>query len=141
MTGARSQLVDLDVTSYYHCISRRVRRACLCGQGYEHRKQWIEDRLEELAGIFAVSVAGFAVLDNHLRVIVRLEGAKLTDTWKETLGRLFSSVFEDAIAGHRVCVLPCPAETSRNASGPPSPGQPERLSRLTSSHAIPKGVF
>ena len=57
MTVARSQLVDLDVTPYYHCISRCVRRARLCGEGFEHRKQWIEDRLEELAGIFAVSVA------------------------------------------------------------------------------------
>ena len=83
MTVARSQLVDLDVTSYYHCISRCVRRASLCGEGYEHRKQWIEDRLEELAGIFAVSVAGFAVLDNHCHVIVRLEGAKLSETWSD----------------------------------------------------------
>ena len=63
MTVARSQLVDLDVTSYYHCISRCDRRAKLCGEGNEHRKQWIEDRLEELAGIFAVSVAGFSVLE------------------------------------------------------------------------------
>ena len=60
-----------------------VRRASLCGEGYEHRTQWIENRLEELAGIFAVSVAGFAVLDNHLHVIVRLEGAKLIDTWSD----------------------------------------------------------
>ena len=66
MTVARSEIVDLDVTPYYHCISRCVRRAHLCGEGYAHRKQWIEDRLEELANIFAVSVAGFSVLDNHL---------------------------------------------------------------------------
>jgi hypothetical protein len=83
MTVARSQLVDLDVTSYYHCISRCVRRAFLCGEGYEHRKQWIEDRLAELADIFAVSIAGFAVLDNHLHVVVRLEGAQLTDGWSD----------------------------------------------------------
>jgi hypothetical protein len=38
-----------------HCISRCVRRAFLCGQGFEHRKQWIEDRLKELVGVFVVS--------------------------------------------------------------------------------------
>ena len=43
MTVARSQLVDVSVTRYYHCISRCVRRAFLCGEGYEHRKQWIDD--------------------------------------------------------------------------------------------------
>ena len=73
MTTARSQLVDLDVTRYYHCISRCVRRAFLCGDGYEHRKQWIEDRIELLAASFAVSVCGFSVMDNHLHVLVRLD--------------------------------------------------------------------
>ncbi len=73
MTVARSQLVDPEVTRYYHCISRCVRRAMLCGEGFEHRKQWIEDRLELLAECFAVSVCGFAVMDNHLHVLVRLD--------------------------------------------------------------------
>ena len=74
---------SLDVTQLYHCNSRCVRRAHLCGEGYEHRKQWIEDRLEGLTEIFAVSVAGFAILDNHLHTLVRLEGTKLTDTWSD----------------------------------------------------------
>ncbi len=73
MTTARRELVDVEVTRWYHCISRCVRRAFLCGDGFEHRKQWIEDRLEALAGCFAVSVAGFAAMDNHLHVLVRLD--------------------------------------------------------------------
>jgi hypothetical protein len=80
MTMARSDLVDLQVTRYYHCISRCVRQAMLCGQGYEHRKQWIEERLELLARNFAVSVCGFAVMDNHLHVLVRLDPSEL-ETW------------------------------------------------------------
>jgi len=57
-----------------------VRRAFLCGEGFEHRKQWIEDRLETLARCFAVSVCGFAVMDNHLHVLVRLD-AQVADSW------------------------------------------------------------
>ncbi len=45
----------------------------MCGEGFEHRKEWIECRLETLAGCFAVSVCGFAVMDNHLHVLVRLD--------------------------------------------------------------------
>jgi len=52
----------------------------LCGEGFAHRKQWIEDRLQTLAGAFAVSVCGFAVMDNHLHVLVRLE-ADAANTW------------------------------------------------------------
>ncbi len=73
MTMARNQLVDVNVTRYYHCLSRCVRRAHLCGEGFEHRKQWIEDRLETLSGCFAVPICGFAVMDNHLHVLVRLD--------------------------------------------------------------------
>jgi hypothetical protein len=49
MTMPRRQLVDVSVTRYYHCISRCVRRAFLCGEGVTHRKAWIEARLEHLA--------------------------------------------------------------------------------------------
>ena len=82
MTVARSLLVDPELTRYYHCISRCVRRAFLCGEGYQHRKQWIEDRLQLLAQNFALSVCGFSVMDNHLHLLVRLDGA-VADQWSD----------------------------------------------------------
>jgi REP element-mobilizing transposase RayT len=65
MTIARVYLVNPMVSRWYHCITRCVRRARLLGEGMD-RKEWIEHRLKELAEIFGISVAGFAVLDNHL---------------------------------------------------------------------------
>lgn len=82
MTVPRSQLVDLETTRYYHCISRCVRRAMLCGEGYEHRRQWIEDRLEWLADSFAIAVCGFAVMGNHLHILTRLD-SELTQDWTD----------------------------------------------------------
>ena len=72
MTTARKFVVDPTVTPFYHCISRCVRRALLCGESHSHRKQWIESRLQELAGLFAIDVCGFAIMDNHLHVLLRL---------------------------------------------------------------------
>src|SRR5271157_49134 len=73
MTIARAHLVDPAVTPWYHCVTRCVRRAFLLGEGRHDRKSWIEHRLEELAEIFSVAVAGFAILDNHLHRLVRLD--------------------------------------------------------------------
>ena len=73
MTTARRDLVDVNVTPYYHVISRCVRSAYILSDDLgTDRKQWIEDRLELLAGCFSIGVGGFAVLDNHLHVLVRL---------------------------------------------------------------------
>jgi len=93
MTMPRRQLVDVAITRYYHCISRCVRRAFLCGEGFEHRKAWIEIRLEVLAKQFAVSVCGFAILDNHLHVLCRLDPG-VADGWTdEDVVRRWITVF------------------------------------------------
>jgi REP element-mobilizing transposase RayT len=81
MTTARAQLVDVSTSRWYHCISRCVRQAFLLGPagaadsdaGIGDRKAWIEHRLKELDAIFAVSVGGFAVLNNHLHLLLRLD--------------------------------------------------------------------
>ena len=79
MTVARRRLVDEHVTPWYHCISRAVRRARLCGEDpvsgkdFSHRKTLIEARLRELVEIFAVQCAGFALMDNHLHLLLRLD--------------------------------------------------------------------
>jgi REP element-mobilizing transposase RayT len=82
MTMPRRTLVDVAITRYYHCISRCVRRAFLCGEGVTHRKAWIEARLEFLAKHFAISVCGFAILDNHLHVLCRLDPG-IADGWSD----------------------------------------------------------
>ena len=79
MTIARSKLVDVSVSRWYHCISRCVRRAFLFSEGADSatgdRKVWIELRLKELDAIFSVSVGGFSVMDNHLHLLLRLDPA------------------------------------------------------------------
>jgi REP element-mobilizing transposase RayT len=73
MATARARLVDATVTRWYHCISRCVRRAFLLNDGPTDRKAWIENRLQTLAEVFAVTVGGFSILDNHLHVLLRLD--------------------------------------------------------------------
>jgi REP element-mobilizing transposase RayT len=93
MTMARKTLVDVRLTRYYHCISRCVRGALLCGDGFVHRKQWIEDRLQVLAANFAVSVCGFSVMDNHLHVLVRLDPAATKDWSDEEVVRRWLAIY------------------------------------------------
>jgi hypothetical protein len=52
ITKPRKTLISLKTTSYYHCVSRCVRRAFLCGidtltgESFENRRQWIVERIK-----------------------------------------------------------------------------------------------
>lgn len=73
----RKLLIDPTEVGVFHCISRCVRRAFLCGKdqltgkNFDHRKQWIQERIEFLAGQFGIDVLGFAIMSNHLHVVLR----------------------------------------------------------------------
>ena len=75
--AARRVIVAEGEVGVYHCMARCVRRAFLCGKDrlsgkdYSHRKEWVRSGLERLAGSFAIDISGFAIMDNHLHVIVR----------------------------------------------------------------------
>jgi hypothetical protein len=78
MTQARSQLVSPNYAGTYHCINRCVRRSWLCGfdsytkQSFEHRKPWVEARILQLGEIFACGIYAYAVMSNHLHLVVHM---------------------------------------------------------------------
>ncbi len=86
MTRARNQLISLDTTPYYHCISRCVRRAflwgedSLTGKNYEHRKEWVISRLQELADVFAIDICAYAIMSNHYHLVLRVDRQK-AESW------------------------------------------------------------
>ncbi|MEM0516655.1 transposase [Pseudoalteromonas sp. YIC-827] len=88
MATPRKNQISLADTLYYHCISRCVRRAFLCGidaltgRSYEHRRDWVESKLLQLAQIFCIDVCAYAVMSNHTHVVLHVdkrEALHLTD--------------------------------------------------------------
>jgi hypothetical protein len=77
MTQARKAVVSVSEVGVYHCISRCVRRAFLCGEdsysgnNYEHRREWVRERVELLSGLFGMDIFAYAMMSNHLHLVVR----------------------------------------------------------------------
>ena len=110
MTTARSRILDPSRPTWVHCTSRCVRRAFLAGGKFEHRKAWVEDRLELLAKSFAVEVAGYAVMSNHLHVIVRMDSAAAQELSALEVARRWLSVYPRKYLADGTAQLPGEAE-------------------------------
>ena len=74
---ARGEYVNPNEVQILHLVNRCVRRAYLCGddpvsgQSFEHRREWIRQRLEFLAGVFAIDCLTYTIMSNHLHLILR----------------------------------------------------------------------
>lgn len=78
MPKPRKEQVSLEATPYYHCVSRCVRKAFLCGVdnqsdvSYEHRRAWLESELINQAQVFAIDIAAYAIMSNHYHVVLHI---------------------------------------------------------------------
>jgi len=100
MTRPRSQQISLAKTPFYHVISRCVRRAYLCGsdpltgKNFNHRRIWIEDRIRLLSSLFTVDICAYAIMSNHIHLVVRLSPEQATDWSARDVARRWKSLYK-----------------------------------------------
>ncbi len=74
MPQPRKALVSVDTTPSYHVVSRCVRRTFLFGvvdnKDFSHRRDAIVARLSELASLFCIDIAAYAIMSNHYHLVV-----------------------------------------------------------------------
>lgn len=87
--AARYEAIDPSEVQVIHSVNRCVRRARLCGkdpysgEDYEHRREWIRQRLEFLASVMGIDCLTYTVLHNHLHVVLRSR-PDIVATWSDT---------------------------------------------------------
>ncbi len=90
---ARSHLVDPSRAGAYHLVNRCVRRGFLCGDRWDHRRQWVHDMVREQTGIFAVDVLAYAVMANHFHLVVATHPERSAGWSAVTVAERWSMVF------------------------------------------------
>jgi putative transposase len=107
MPQARKRQISLEDTPYYHCISRCVRRAFLCGKdahtgyNFEHRRQWIVSRIKLLCSVFAVDLCAYAIMSNHYHIVVRINADEVEQWSDEEVTHRWMQIFSGPSLMHR----------------------------------------
>jgi REP element-mobilizing transposase RayT len=72
MTYPRSRTISKTEDGRYHVISKTVRGAYLLTSNdvYDYRKMWILDKMIFLANIFYVGTISYALMDNHMHIVL-----------------------------------------------------------------------
>ena len=130
MNYRRSQLIDPHHPTVYHCISRCVRRAHLCGydarsgRSFEHRRGWIEARLHHLSGVFAADVFAYAIMHNHVHVVVRMDPERVQGWSLQTVARRWLQVHPERFGRSQKLPGPHIAEGLDRATRPTVSARP-----------------
>ena len=86
---AREEVFSPDEIACVHVMNRAVRRCFLMGddpisgRNFDHRKVWIEKKLELHAANFGIDLLGTAILDNHFHLVLRSR-PDVVETWDDT---------------------------------------------------------
>ena len=87
-----------------HTISRCVRRAFLCGldpysrKDYEHRRDWVRERIQSLAEVFAIEVCAYAIMSNHSHLVLWCRPGLAASWTAEEVARRWLRIFDRTIA-------------------------------------------
>lgn len=101
----RKLFVPADIPGIYHCVSRCVRRAFLCGfdehsgRSFEHRKYWIEHRILALARVFSVAIHAYAVMSNHVHLVVEVDPLGPNSWTDEEVAERWLTIFAGGVHG------------------------------------------
>ena len=86
---ARAEVFSPDGIACVHVMNRAVRRCFLLGddpitgKNFDHRKVWMEKKLEVHAANFGIDLLGTAIMSNHFHLVLRSR-PDVVETWDDT---------------------------------------------------------
>lgn len=117
MRTIRTQQFDQDQPPWLYVVSRCSRGARIAGEPVAHRRSWIIERLQQLAGAFAVDIGAFAILDTRLDLVLRPQPQQalqwprtaVIEAWRDTSIAV-------AIGGRQDSDLPPPSASDEDVA-------------------------
>jgi len=116
MPKPRYAQISVSDTAFYHCVSRCVRQSYLCGtdeltgQSYEHRRAWVEQRIQLLGAIFSIDICAYAVMSNHYHIVLHINRTQAENWSLDDIIERWHRLYQGNLISKRYCrgeVLNC----------------------------------
>ena len=107
MPYPRNALLSLHDARCIHTFSRAVRQVwlwgidTLTGRDYSYRKEWIVQRLRQLALCFAIDICAYAVLSNHYHLVLHIAQERARTWSKEEVVQRWTALFKEPLVVQR----------------------------------------
>ena len=96
MAKLRSEIIDLQNTTYYHCITRCVRREFLLNHVEKNlqRKEIMEKRIFNLRKCFSIDILAYSIMDNHYHIALHVNTPLIEDLNDIEILERWTSIFK-----------------------------------------------
>jgi len=90
-----------------HFVGQALRRAFLRGKdaatarSFEHRRQWVEDKLYFLSEIFSIELCGYAVMSNHYHAVLFVDQPRAAEWSVDEVIRRWHQLFSGNLLSQR----------------------------------------
>ena len=107
MPKPRYAQISSGETPYVHVVSRTVRRSFLCGKdkysgkNFNHRRQWLEDEMLRLAGVFSVDVCAYSIMSNHYHIVLHINLAEARQWPDDEVIERWHQLFKGSVQSQR----------------------------------------
>jgi REP element-mobilizing transposase RayT len=71
------------------------------GFDFEHRRQWIVDRIKLLSTVFAVDICAYAIMSNHYHIVVRINADAAKQWSNEEVAKRWMQIFSGPLVMHQ----------------------------------------
>jgi len=71
------------------------------GFSFEHRRQWIVDRIKLVCSVFAVDLCAYAIMNNHYHIVVRINTAGVAEWTDEEVAHRWMQIFSGPLLMHQ----------------------------------------
>jgi len=71
------------------------------GQNFDHRKQWLVDKITLLSSVFAIDLCAYSIMSNHYHLVLKVDNVAALQWSDKDVGQRWMQLFKGNVLVNR----------------------------------------